>query len=779
MQIGFKVKLVLLLALTIVRFHCSILMNRPINKRLHEELLARMFPTFESSVYNLRALYSCVGHTENQKQNKTASQPRCCSCDEPSCHLRKDCCFDVGFIANPTPWEAYIERLVANRQDNYNNGSCSAVSKSAKRRGWKTQYVYARNKCKDGTSCFGAGGGSPSFGRMVVGKFSGQFYINELCALCNEETNFRYPKMKLLVQTKNSESDKKVILNKKDGILNLAEFFANINNNNDNNNNKKNNKTVSNSSTTTTNSNIKEEKESTIAISLDSSEKTAINCPYGELARPDKAYSKCTRLEYELCLSYVAVVADSRRGYAANPHCVKCMPFHAKPKLDVLKCDSLSHAQWTSFSPSIELLMETNTSYAAATILKDGRTTSEVEPQTARLCSTSTGQQFDIATMSCQPTTFFQQFLVKPTVTSNNITNSNQANKTRLHGNAGTLLYTEDVSFDELMVTFDAFLGIWYPVLILVSMISLFLIMVTFATIKGLHHPPGVWVLLITALLFFYFILQLTCVFYHTPPPRIRTYVPLLNHWCVLTKHAFLCMLSYELFAVYGGRKQAVHSVVVRVVATFIVTAAAIIMCGWKEAFIQYGDCLILSLNGRMFVYWLPVVTLSFGSMFSLRVLRLNITQNTRAAMAIDAPQPVDQVDDLLLMKAVNATFRFNLIAVIIDTLAAVRFDVNGGNRELYQLFNAAARLLFCTLNGLQGVFVLIIFMKRKFILMTYRKKVTRAVRKLTDLFCCEFCFRYDEQYVYSEEQTLNETRDTLNETRETIALSSARSSFV
>ena len=765
MKVVFKAKLVFLLVLAIERLYCSIVMNRPINKRIHEELLARMFPTFQSSVYNLRALYSCVDH-QNQQQNKTATQPRCCSCDEPSCHLRKDCCFDVGFIANPTPWEAYIERLVANRQDNYNNGSCSTVSESAKRKGWKTQYVYARNKCKDGTSCFGAGSGdSPSFGRMVVGKTSGHFYINELCALCNQETDFRYPKLKLSLQTKSSRSDMEIALVTKNGILNVAKFLVAINSNNDNNNN---NKTRS----------VKD--ESTITISLDSSEKTAINCPYGELSRPDKAYSKCTRLEYQLCLSYVGVVADSRGGYAANPHCAKCMPFHTKPRLDVLKCDSLRRTQWTSMSSSIELVIKTNTSHAAVPLLKNEKTTSGLKSQTVRLCSSATTQQFDVETMECQSKTFFQQFLTLPVpINNNNIPNSNQTNKTILHCNADALLYTEDVSFDEFMVTFDAFLGVWYPILIPVSMLSLLLIIITFATIKGLHHPPGVWVLLITALLFFYFLLQLTCLFYHTPPPRIRTYVPLLNHWCVLTKHTFLCMLTYELFAVYGGRKQAVHSVAVRVVGTCIVTSAAIIICGWKEAFIKYGDCLIVSLNGRMFVYWLPVATLSFGSMFSLRALRLNITQNTRAAIAGDATQQVDQVDDLLLMKAVNATFRFNLIAVVIDTLAAVRFDVNGGNRELYQLFNAAARLLFCTLNGLQGVFVLVIFIKRKFILMTYRKKMTRAVRKLTDLFCCEFCFRYDEQYVYSEEQALNETRDTLNETRETIALSTARSSFV
>ena len=739
-MIDFKTRLVFLLVLAVECLYCSIVMDRPINRRMHDELLAQMFPTFESSVYNLRALYSCADHNQQQRRQNTPP-PRCCSCDAPSCHLRKDCCFDVDFIANPMPWEVYIEYLVANRQDHHNNGSCFPVSKSMKKRGWKTQFVYARNKCKDGSNCV-----DPSFGRMVVGRASGQFYTNELCAICNLESDFRYPKLKIQLL----EDFYKVAVGANE-MLNLGELLVNKNNN------------------------ITVDTESSITISLQPSEKTALDCPYGELARPDKAYSKCTRLEYELCLTYVAAVSDSRYGYAANPHCVKCMPFHAKPKLDVLKCDSLRRTRWSNISSPVELLIETNTSHAV--LVFRSNTTREVRSQTVRMCSSSTTtttidseEKFDVETLACHSKNFFQQFLINPTLNNSNITNSNQTNQTGQPGGTGTLLFTEDVSFDEFLDTFHSFLGVWYPLLIPASLISTVLVMVTFATIKGLHHPPGAWLLMITALLFFYFLLQLICVFYRVPPPRLRTYVPLLNHWCVLTKHAFLCMLSYELFVVYSGRKQAVQNVVVRVVATCIATAAAIIVCGWKDAFVRYGDCLILSLNGRMFVYWLPLVTLSFGSMFSLRVLRLNIKQNTSAAA--DDFQPEQEVDDLLLMKAVNAAFRFNLIAIIIDTLAAVRFDVNSGNRELYQLFNASARLLFCTLNGLQGVLLLVMFIKRKFILMTYRKKITRSVRKLTDLFCCDFCFRYDEHYVYSEEQTLNTTR-------ETIALSTTRSSFV
>ena len=819
------------LLVIVLHFHrstSSSIMNRPINKRLHNELLERMFPTFQSSVYKLRALYSCLNNNDNTKGKGKPRSPRCCSCDRPGCYMRKDCCFDVDFLDSPLPWDAYVEHLVASRQDNFNNGTCvsvvSATTKgSSKMETRRTQYVYARNKCKDGTSC--VVDMTPGFGRMVVGA-TGQFYVNELCAKCNTETSFRYPKLKIGFGGENVASvnhdNTNIDLNKISTVQDLVEAI----NSNTATATVLPTGTVTGNLTTTKAAGKKEATITTIAgtlwttaatttVSLQQSETTAINCPFGELARPDKPYSKCTRLEHHLCLSYMAlVVSDSGRpnvpNYAANPHCVKCMPHHAKPKLDVVKCDSLSQTLFSDITSPLEILIETNQTQAVLRKYGDkvGNGLPLFTSKNLQLCPSNergkhgSSLNFDVETMSCHSNSFFENFLIDPRLATNNSRRNETSQEVAI-----PLYMEEDVSFADFMSTFNSLLLVWYPLLIPVSVASTMLVIVTFATVKGLQHPPGIWLLMITVLFFFYYFLQLVCVF-HVPPSRARTYVPLLNHWCVLTKHVFLCMLTYELFVMYRGRRMPVHSVVVRIVATCIVTMAVIIVCGWKEDWIRYGDCLVLSFRGRLFVYWLPLVTISLVTLFTLRALRLNIKQKIRrtATTVLNVAHhrarkhstTLDQAENLLLAKAVNATFRYVVIALIIDTLAAVRFDVDAGNRELYQLLNAAARLVFYTTNGLQGLLVLFIFIKKKFIAMTYRKKVTRVVRTLTDWLCCEFCFRYDEQHIYNHNNDRNRSssifgtvdrrgsyagghNSSLNTTRETIILTSrtSRSSVV
>ena len=645
-----------------------------------------MFPNSFSSKHGIPELYSCLSKTK----------PRCCSCDRPACHVRKDCCFDVDFADNPMPWNVYIEHLVAQRKDSYNKGICLPPSGKFSSKRSKIQHIYVINRCLDGSKCY------QNHGQKVVGA-SGKFYTNQLCALCNKEPNFRFPELRIQFQEEMTSLQ---------ALSNMTE------------------------------------------LNIQTTESSAINCPYGELRRPEKAYSKCTTFEYDLCLSYVAVVGDARGGFAANPHCVKCLPFFAKPTVNVSKCDSLSQHKWTVDASKTQLLIKTNSSTATLLNTKNIKTNLQI-------CRK--GLYLDAETLSCHPQQYFNQFLKPPVIKTNKYNTSNQTiNKAQL--------IFHDVSFAEFLTGFETFIKVWYPLLIPISLISLLVVIMTCVTIKGLQHPPGQWLLAITFILLFYFCLQFLCVVYD-PPNKARNYIPILIHWCIVTKYLYICMLTYEFIVLYRGKQHSLHNVVVRLIMCTSLTLAACVICGWKDSFIQYGECLIQSFTGRLFVYWIPIAILCFSSLFALRALRLNIKQNASDAL--------DKVDALLLLKAVDGTVRFLVIAIIIDTLAVARFDTTVGDRELYQLLNAAIRLVFCTLNSFQGLLLLVIYIKRKFIIMTYRKKFRRTVAKFVNAFCCECCFRYDFDDAYvSDDDVMHHQRQNggLNTTRDTVVLSTARS---
>jgi len=674
------ISLLLFHLLLMMTLHCSIVSNRPMKKKSHDKLLAEMFPSFFSGSFKIDALYSCVGRQKNDP-------PRCCSCDQ-KCFLRKDCCIDVHFLRMQMPPDIYIEYFVAKRQDTYSNGSCvPVVGNKSVLKANSVQYVYAKRTCSDGRACF------DDYGHLVVGR-NGNFYINQLCAKCNQQEKYRFPRLSFEVcsGSYNKQFSSKTLPD----LSNLTQYTI---------------KTL---------------------------EKTAIDCPYGALTRPDRPYSKCTQFEYELCLSYVAVVSDARGGYAANPHCIKCLPYHAKPLVDVEQCDSIRSPRRcpTTTNSTTQVIMK---AYSRTVRVGDGKT----------LGFCTEGTFFDTISMSCQPEDFFVNFLVSPLTTpapiENAVTSANAI---------------PDISFGEFLVGFYRFLNVWYSLCLALGTVSILLVILTYSTIKGLQHPPGKWLLGISIVLLIDFCLQFVCTFHRPSAEKTSLYIPGLIHWCVLTKYLFMAMLTYEFCVANLGKQHTTHNVVSRIILTCIASMTTIIIFGWNNDVTQYGGCLVVSFVGRVYVYWLPIVFVGSATLVALCTLKRKIKRQRN--------ENLNDRDVTLLLKAIECSVKYLIFALVVDTLVVIYFETERGvDRKLLYLINSSFKLVYCTLNGLQGVLVLFLFVKRKFIVMIYRWRVRTFLGALEDWCCCDFCFEYVEEYDSDDEDN-----DNGNVTQETIALS-------
>ena len=200
-------------------------------------------------------------------------------------------------------------------------------------------------------------------------------------------------------------------------------------------------------------------------------------------------------------------------------------------------------------------------------------------------------------------------------------------------------------------------------------------------------------------------------MFYQPSVETTSLYIPALIHWCVLTKYLFLAMLTYEFFMASRGKQHSTHNVVARIIVTCIASMTTIIVFGLKNDVTQYGGCLMVSSAGRVYVYWLPIAFVGLITLFVLCSLKRNVNKRRN--------ENLNERDVILLLKAMKCSIRYIVFAFVVDTLAAIYFETSrGGDRQLLQVLNLFLRLVFRTLNGLQGIVVLCLFVKRKFVLM-------------------------------------------------------------
>ena len=515
-----------------------------------------------------------------------------------------------------------------------------------------------------------------NYGQLVAAS-DGKMYRNKLCALCNNVTDSVYPEITFTGCNSNDLKDLKQ-------IRNLTGCRISINSN------------------------------------------KVLTCPFGSITRPTRYVElpkqhKCSKLEFEVCQAYFGVVQGSNGEYYSNPHCQKCLPYKDKAMAPQVQCENLQHnkdffdipKKNINENPSLNiLLLQTGTkkfkqgqNNTIKSILCHGRNT-----------------VFDVETMSCVTTQYLNSFnkYPVPTATPNAVTSS---------PNDFTTLQGRDEDLLRFVATLYEIQHTIFPTLLMISIFCLVFTAVTYLVISGLQHTPGRLVVIISLIQLVYSLTQLSC--HHG-----SYYTAIAVHWCILCKYLFILTLIHQLWkmSIFDEDSEYNQKVttVLYTIGVSVVAFIFVMICVSKDHTMKYGQgmyCLSGSVEGRVYGYLLPMLLMFLLGVFVIMCI------NHRTKYWDRELQQTDMA--VLLSNALNLSLYLICAVFAIDMLGTVyteKYD------EVYQLVDSLVSFVFCVLNGLQGLVMLVIFVGKKYILMTYCKKISDGIAFMKYALCCCDC---------------------------------------